>query len=39
LGLEIFPREQQRPDALGAMQRADAEKWWPLIKEFRIKAE
>jgi tripartite-type tricarboxylate transporter receptor subunit TctC len=38
-GYEVFPRERQTPDALGAMQRADAEKWWPLIKEFGIKAE
>jgi hypothetical protein len=26
-------------EALAAMQRTDAEKWWPLIKEFGIKAE
>jgi tripartite-type tricarboxylate transporter receptor subunit TctC len=39
LGLEIFPRDQQTPEALGALQRADAEKWWPIIKELGIKAE
>jgi tripartite-type tricarboxylate transporter receptor subunit TctC len=39
LGLEIFPRQQQRPEALGAMVKADAEKWWPIIKEFGIKAQ
>jgi tripartite-type tricarboxylate transporter receptor subunit TctC len=39
LGSEIFPREQQTPEALAAIQRADAEKWWPIIKEFGIKAE
>jgi tripartite-type tricarboxylate transporter receptor subunit TctC len=39
LGFEVFPRERQTPEALGAMQRADAEKWWPLIKEFGIRAE
>jgi tripartite-type tricarboxylate transporter receptor subunit TctC len=39
LGLEIFPREQQTPEALGALQKADAEKWWPIIKELGIKAE
>jgi tripartite-type tricarboxylate transporter receptor subunit TctC len=38
LGEEIFPREQQTPEALGALVKADAEKWW-LIKEFGIKAE
>jgi tripartite-type tricarboxylate transporter receptor subunit TctC len=39
LGLEIFPRERQTPDALAALQRSDAAKWWPLINEFGIKAE
>jgi tripartite-type tricarboxylate transporter receptor subunit TctC len=39
LGMEIFPREQQTPQALGALQKADAEKWWPIIKELGIKAE
>jgi tripartite-type tricarboxylate transporter receptor subunit TctC len=39
LGLEIFPRDQQTPEALGAMQRADAEKWWPIIKELGIKPD
>jgi tripartite-type tricarboxylate transporter receptor subunit TctC len=39
LGVEIFPREQQTPGALGALQKAQIEKWWPLIKEFGIKAE
>jgi tripartite-type tricarboxylate transporter receptor subunit TctC len=38
LGREVFPRERQTPEALRAMQKADAEKWWPLIKEFGIKA-
>ena len=39
LGMDIFPREQQTPEALGALQKADAEKWWPIIKEFGIKAQ
>jgi tripartite-type tricarboxylate transporter receptor subunit TctC len=39
LGLEVFPREQQTPEALGALVKADTEKWWPIIKEFGIKAE
>jgi tripartite-type tricarboxylate transporter receptor subunit TctC len=39
LGMVIFPRERQTPEALAAMQGADAEKWWPLIKEFGLKAE
>jgi len=36
---EVFPREQQTPEALGALVEADAEKWWPIIKELRIKAQ
>jgi tripartite-type tricarboxylate transporter receptor subunit TctC len=39
LGVEAFPRERQTPEALGEMVKADAAKWWPLIKEFGIKAE
>jgi tripartite-type tricarboxylate transporter receptor subunit TctC len=39
LGTEIFPREQQTPEALGALQKSDAEKWWPIIKESGIKAQ
>jgi tripartite-type tricarboxylate transporter receptor subunit TctC len=39
LGYEIFPRERQTAEALAALQKADSEKWWPLIKEFAIKAE
>jgi tripartite-type tricarboxylate transporter receptor subunit TctC len=39
LALEIFPRERQTPEALAALQKADADKWWPLMKEFGIKAE
>jgi hypothetical protein len=37
--LEIFPREQQTPETLGALVKAGAEKWWPIIKELRISAE
>ena len=39
LGFEVFAREQQSAQALGARVRADAEKWWPLIKELGIKPE
>jgi tripartite-type tricarboxylate transporter receptor subunit TctC len=39
LGLEVFPRDQQTPEALGALVKADATKWWPIVKEFGIKAE
>ena len=39
LGMEIFPRERQTPEALAALVKADAEKWWPIMKEFGIRAE
>ena len=39
LGLEIFPRERQTPAALDALVKADAEKWWPIIRESGIKME
>jgi tripartite-type tricarboxylate transporter receptor subunit TctC len=39
LGHEIFPRDKQTPEALGALVKAGAEKWWPIIKELGIKAQ
>jgi tripartite-type tricarboxylate transporter receptor subunit TctC len=37
LAQEIFPLEQQSPEALAAYQQAEIEKWWPIIKEAGIK--
>jgi tripartite-type tricarboxylate transporter receptor subunit TctC len=39
LGQEIYPRDQQTPEALAVYQKAEIEKWWPIIKAANIKAE
>jgi tripartite-type tricarboxylate transporter receptor subunit TctC len=39
LGQEIFPPQQQTPEALGAHQKAEIEKWWPIIKSANIKGD
>jgi hypothetical protein len=36
---QAYPRERQTPEALNALRKADAEKWWPIIKELGIKPE
>jgi tripartite-type tricarboxylate transporter receptor subunit TctC len=39
IGQEIFPREQQAPEALAALQKAEIEKWWPIIKAANIEGQ
>ncbi len=39
LGLDMPPRDRLTPEALAAYQKAEIEKWWPVIKEANIKTE
>jgi tripartite-type tricarboxylate transporter receptor subunit TctC len=39
LAQEIYPADQQTPEGLRAFQKAEIEKWWPVIKAAGIKAE
>lgn len=39
LGQDIPVEAQQTPEALAALQKAEIEKWWPIVKAAGIKAE
>ena len=39
LGIQISPLDQQSPEALRAFQKAEAQRWWPIIKAAKIRAE
>jgi tripartite-type tricarboxylate transporter receptor subunit TctC len=39
LGLDVAPRQQQTPEGLAAFQKAEIEKWWPIIKTAGIGAQ
>lgn len=38
-GLDIPSRDKQTPEGLAAYQRAEASKWWPMIRDANIKVE
>jgi tripartite-type tricarboxylate transporter receptor subunit TctC len=39
LGLQMPPKDQLTPAALGAWQKAEIAKWWPLIKAANVKVD
>jgi tripartite-type tricarboxylate transporter receptor subunit TctC len=39
LGIQITPLDQQSPEALRAFQKAETERWWPIIKAANLKGE
>jgi tripartite-type tricarboxylate transporter receptor subunit TctC len=39
LGLDAAPADRQTPDALRAHQKAEADKWWPMIKAAGVKPQ
>lgn len=39
LGQTVAAREMQTPEALGRFQKAEADKWWPVIKDANIKVD
>ena len=39
LGLDVAPPELQSPDGLAKFQKAEMDKWWPIIKEAGITAQ
>jgi tripartite-type tricarboxylate transporter receptor subunit TctC len=39
LGLRMPPKDQLTPEALGAWQKAEIAKWWPMIKAADVKVD
>jgi tripartite-type tricarboxylate transporter receptor subunit TctC len=38
-GQDIWPPEQQTPQALAALYKAEIDKWWPIIRDEHLHAE
>jgi tripartite-type tricarboxylate transporter receptor subunit TctC len=38
-GHDVFPPEQQSPEALAAYHKAETEKWWPIVRAMNLKAQ
>ena len=39
LGLDVASLQQQTPEGLTTFQKAEIEKWWPIIKAANVKPE
>ena len=39
LGLQMPPKDKLTPEALGAWQKAEIGKWWPMIKDANVKVD
>ena len=39
LGLDLATREQQSPEGLAAFHKAETDKWWPIVRASKLKAE
>jgi tripartite-type tricarboxylate transporter receptor subunit TctC len=39
LGIQITPAAQQSVESLRALQKAESERWWPIIRAANLKAE
>jgi tripartite-type tricarboxylate transporter receptor subunit TctC len=39
LGLQMPPADQSTPEALGAWQKAEIARWWPIIKAANVKVD
>jgi tripartite-type tricarboxylate transporter receptor subunit TctC len=39
MGLDMPAADMRTPDALGALQKAEIEKWWPIVKAANVKPQ
>jgi tripartite-type tricarboxylate transporter receptor subunit TctC len=39
IGLQMPPKEQLSPQALGDWQKAEIAKWWPMLKAANVKVD
>jgi tripartite-type tricarboxylate transporter receptor subunit TctC len=39
LGLDVASQQQQTPEGLASFQKAEIEKWWPIIRSANVKPE